>query len=606
MIVYFSAFLPYEALNRANALVKAGATVPDRSISLETVRNPSPMAFYFGVLKGGPSVLSGDTLVVGDSPAETLRVSGTWSHSGPIFVVNDGVLILDGANATIDGNIFVLNRGKVIVDSSFLYFPQRFNYQYGYIIADEGEMIITNSETFFNGFTFGVAVVDSARFVERYVRNRDFTTFGGYGEAPYIEVERTDNVGEIVVGRKGRYVVRHSDTLLLWHRFPPGSVADITFPSYSDTVLHYTFDSTLSSVSGIEYSVLIDTTTGIMWGMMVEDSSNVTVSNSYVRSVGIFFRGSDTLSISGITNGATYTSYTVPVPDRYLHFNNSYVNTFSLYPMDSTVIYARGCIVGEALPLMNSHLEITNSYVDGSGGYLGSTESAFNLAAFTSITTNLQSSGNSILVFAYSAQAGFLGQVVASESSIMVIAQSSTLEYPEVHDHAFAWVSNIKAPAYAPVGASITVRGDAYGEAGPLGSFLRFSSYSLYYQRAGDSVWVPIATDITTPVKDGVLAVWDTEGLLPGTYFLKLKTTVSTGDSISVLKAINLGTMEASERARASGSLKVSGTTVYYPGRYSIYSPSGRLIFSGEGRVRLKRGVYFARVGGRSVRVVLR
>ena len=606
MIVYFSAFLPYEALNRANALAKAGATVPSRNISLETVRNPSPMAFYFGVLKGGPSVLSGDTLVVGDSPAETLRVSGTWSHSGPIFVVNDGVLILNGADATIDGKIFVLNRGKVIVDSSFLYFPQRFNYQYGYIIADEGEVIITNSETFFNGFTFGVVVVDSARFVERYVRNGGFTTFGGYGEAPYIEVERTDNVGEIVVGRKGRYVVRHSDTLLLWHRFPPGSVADITFPSYSDTVLHYTFDSTLSSVSGIEYSILIDTSMGVMWGMMVEDSSNVTVSNSYVRSVGIFFRGSDTLSISGITNGATYTSYTVPVPDRYLHFNNSYVNTFSLYPMDSTIVYARGCIVGEALPLMNAHLEITNSYVDGSGGYLGSTESAFNLAAFTSITTNLQSSGNSILVFAYSAQAGFLGQVVASESSIMVIAQSSTLEYPEAHDHAFAWVSNIKAPAYAPVGASVTVRGDAYGEAGPLGSFLRFSSYSLYYQRAGDSVWVPIATDITTPVKDGVLAVWDTEGLLPGMYFLKLKTTVSTGDSISVLKAINLGTMDVSERARASGSLKVSGTTVYYPGRYSIYSPSGRLIFSGEGRVRLKRGVYFARVGGRSVRVVLR
>ncbi len=606
MLFLLSNVVPYGALNRANALVKAGASVPLRYANVKPYRSSFPASFYFRVLKGGPYTLTGDTIVVGDSPAETLRVSGTWSHSGPIFVINDGVLLFDGASATLDGNLFVLNRGKVIIDSSFIYFPQRFNYQYGYILANEGEVIITNTETFFNGYTFGVAVVDSARFIERYVRNRDFTTFGAFGESPYIEVEYTDNVGEIVVGRKGRYVVRHSDTLLLWHRFPPRCTVSVVFPSPSDTVFHYTFDSTLSSVSGIEYSVLIDTTTGVMWGMTVEDSSSVTVSSSYVRSVGIFFRGSDTLSISGIANGSSYTSYTVPIPDRYLHFNDTYVNTFSLYPMDSAVVYARGCIVGEALPIGHSYLDLTDSYVDGSGGYLGSTENTLNLTTFTSITTNLQATDNSILVFVYSAQAGLFGQVVASGNAIMVIGQSSTLEYPEVYEHAFAWVSNIKTPAYAPVDSVVFVRGDAYGEAGPLGSFLRFTSYSLYYQMAGDSAWVPIVEGVPSQVKDGLLAVWDTRGLPPGMYFLKLKTEVSTGDSISVLKAINLGVVSVSERNTPHDAPHISGTTLYYPGRYRVYSPSGRLLFSGKGEVVLKRGTYFVEVEGKFVRVVLR
>ncbi len=569
-------------------------------------RSAFPLSFYLKALRGDPYPLSGDTLVIGDLPAETLRVSGAWSHSGPIVVVGNGVLIFEGANATIDGSIFVLDRGKVLIDSSFMYFPQRFNYQHGYVIVNGGEVIITNSETFFNGYTLGVAVADSGRFVERHVRNRDFTTFAAFGENPSIEVEYTDNVGEVVVGRKGRYVVRHADTLLLWHRFPPGCTANVSFPSPSDTVFHYAFDSTLSSVSGIDYSVLIDTTVGVMWGMMVEDSSTVTVSNSHVRSVGIFFRGSDTLSVSGITNGTSYTSYTLPVPDRYLHFNDTYVNTFSLYPMDSAVVYARGCIVGEALPMGRAHIELTNSYVDGSGGYLGSTESSLNLTVFSSITTNLQAVDNSVLLFLYSAQAGFFGQVVLSGNAIMVLAQSSTLEYPEVYDHAFAWVSNVKAPAYAPVGAIVSVRGDAYGEAGPLGSFLSFTSYSLYYQMDGDSTWTPIAEDVSTQVKDGVLAVWNTTGLSPGMYFLKLTTKVSTGDSVSVLKVINLGTMAVSERENGRGDLEVSGTTLYYPGRYRVYSPSGRLVFSGGGRVRLGRGVYFVEIGGEMVRVVLR
>jgi len=603
------AFLPYRVLSDANSMLLSGAykiteTFPstDRKVRASTT---SPMKFYKKVLKGDPFILTGDTLIVGDIPAETLRITGTWTYSGTIFVVNDGVLIFDNTNATIDGNLFLMGNGKVMVDSSSLYFPQRFNYQYGIIVAENSEYRITNSETFFNGFVIGVAVVDSARFVERNVRNRDFTTFAAFGDNPYIEAEYTDNVGEIVVGRRGRYVIRHSDTLLIWHRFPPACTVDVVFPSV-DTVYHYVFDSSLVTVSGIDYSILIDTTTGVMWGMMVEDSSSVNIAGSNVRSVGLLFRGSDTTTVSGIVNGSYYTSYTVPLSDRYLHFNNTYVNTFSLYPMDSVLVNVSSSILGEILPMDYANVEVNGVLVDGSGGYLGSSGYSVNITVFSSITTNLQSSENSILIFAYSSQAGVIGQVIAANNSIMAIVQSSLLDYPVVYDRAFAWVSNVRTPGYLPLESSVPVEGDAYGEAGPLGSFLSFSSYSLYYQRSGDTAWVPIVEDVTTPVKDGVLGVWDTHGLTPGTYLLKLKTVVSTGDSVIALRMVNLGTVGVNERENAPLPFRIKGRSLYYPGRYEVYDVRGRRIFSGSGKVTLHRGVYFVKVGERSRKVIVR
>lgn len=605
----FLAFLPYRALSDANSMLLNGAyeitetfTSTDGRINAFTT---FPIEFYAKILKGNTSVLSGDTLIVGDTPAETLRISGAWSYSGTIVVVNDGVLIFDNASATIDGNLLLLGNGKVIVDSSSLYFPQRFNYQYGIVVAENSEYRITNSETFFNGFVIGVAVVDSARFVERNVRNRDFTTFAALGDNPYIEVEYTDNVGEIAVGRGGRYVIRHSDTLLIWHRFPPGCTASVVFPS-GDTVYHYVFDSSLTTVSGIGYSIVIDTTTDVMWGMMVEDSSSVNVAGSNVRSVGLLFRGSDTTSVSGIVNGSYYTSYTVPLTDRYLHFNNTYVNTFSLYPMDSVLVNVSSSIFGEILPMDYANVEVNGVLVDGSGGYLGSSGHSVNITLFSSITTNLQSSESSILLFAYSSQAGIIGQVIATNNSIMAIVQSSLLDYPVVYDGAFAWVSNIRTPGYLPLESSVPVEGDAYGEAGPLGSFLSFSSYSLYYQMSGDTAWVPIVEDVTAPVKDGVLGIWDTHGLTPGTYILKLKTVVSTGDSVVALRVVNLGTVGVDEREDAPLPLRVEGRSLYYPGRYEIYDVRGRRVFSGSGKTTLRRGVYFVKVGENSRKVMVR
>ncbi len=588
LFVMLKGFVPYDRLDSINALVLKGHNM--RLSDVQTNEGASFMIFYKKVLMGewDRDMMPTDTLIIGDTPAETLRITGIWSHDGPIFVMNDGVLIVDNAYITINGNLYILNSGKVLIDSSYVLYPQVYFYQYGIIVAQNGEYVIQNSTTDFGGFTFGTAVMDSARYIERSVINRNFTTLVALGDNPYIEISNTDNVGEIVVSQRGRYIIKNSDTILVWFRMPRGCTVSVSLP-YADTVWHFSFDSTLSGVSGIEYSVIIDTTTSVMWGMIVEDSSYVMLTNSYIRSIGLLFMGRDTVNVSGIVGDNTYSSYTLPVSDRYIYLDNTYVRTFSLYPTDTSVVYVRGSILGEILTMGNSYAEITSSYVDGSGGYLGSSENSVSLSAFVSITANIKSFDNSILFFIYSSQAGLFGQNVASGKSILVIGQSSLLDYPTVYDSAFAWVSNIKSPATAPINSLVDIEGDAYGESGPLGSFLRFVHYSLRYQKLGDSTWYPIIEGVSTPAKDGVLATWNTTGLEPGAYLLSLTTKVSTGDSITVLKVINLTAVNVQEKLV---KLKEGET---------IYDVAGRSISH-----ILKPGIYFIKRGKEFKKVIIR
>ncbi len=70
-------------------------------------------------------------IIIGDTPGETLLITGYFYNAGNVFVINDGVLRLKHADFNLDGNIYVLNKGKLLVDSSYLKFLQNYIYQYG-------------------------------------------------------------------------------------------------------------------------------------------------------------------------------------------------------------------------------------------------------------------------------------------------------------------------------------------------------------------------------------------------------------------------------------------------------------------------------------------
>ncbi|NPB03686.1 MAG: hypothetical protein GXO39_04655 [Thermotogae bacterium] len=590
-----------QGLARLDVLWRKEIVPPPNPSTIMSIRNPN---FPLWALKRDGYVAGSDTLVVGDEPAETLRISGNWNHRGPIFVINDGVILVKGGHMVLEGDLWILQNGKVIIDSSIFEVPQEYPYHHSAIIVHSGSMILSNSTTYFYNFTYGIALSDSAIFHEENVSNGGFITFAAFGEAPTFVAENTRRVGEIVVGRTGSYTVRNSDTVLLWLRSPPRCTLNLSLPT-SDTVFSFSMDSTAPGMSGIEYSLTIDSSTGIVWGLMDEDSSYTIISSSNLAAIGLFFGDHDSMEVSGIVGNTHLSHYVFPLSDRHLELNDVYLHTVSLYALDSSHLQVGGSILGEVLSMYDSHVELENTFVDGSGGYLGSQGNSINLISFSSLNGDLKSTENSILIFAYSMQGGLASGVVAADRSIMIIAQSELQEYPRLYDGAFAWVTTIRCDRVLPIGTNVPIEGDAYAEAGPLGSFLSFSHYSLHYRSLEDSTWYSIAENVPESVKEGILGTWNTADLPPGSYLLKLTTFLNTGDSLPVVRLVNLAPLSVWERGKSPPPFTLTEDGIFLKYRGKIYNPAGRIVGEGKGPIKLPPGVFILEVEGKIYRIAL-
>jgi hypothetical protein len=69
---------------------------------------------------------------------------------------------------------------------------------------------------------------------------------------------------------------------------------------------------------------------------------------------------------------------------------------------------------------------------------------------------------------------------------------------------------------------------------------MNFKNYSVYYQPQGAPTWTQIVNDSTVEFHHANIANWNTNGLTPGNYMLKLKTKNTLGDSVEALRPIYL------------------------------------------------------------------
>ena len=59
-----------------------------------------------------PNISMRGDLVIGDTPAETLSVTGYFYNKGNIVIINDGVLKVKNSDFNLDGDIIIANQGK--------------------------------------------------------------------------------------------------------------------------------------------------------------------------------------------------------------------------------------------------------------------------------------------------------------------------------------------------------------------------------------------------------------------------------------------------------------------------------------------------------------
>jgi hypothetical protein len=487
-----------------------------------------------------PTARPDTDLVVGYPDSnETRVISGTYAHQGRIIVLNNGTLILDSADFTLRGDIFVVNHGTMRVRKGRLTVPQQFAYQYGAQVSNDGRLELDTCQARYGGSSWGVGVTDSAAFTVNACTLRfGFTTVSLLGHAQ-VNYTGSDFGSEYVIFDSSRLHIRRCDTALVWLGFASGSSVDVTLPGADTTLRHWEIHDGMPGVSGIGYAVTLDTMAGVLWGSFPQSGCSVTIRDSRMRTTGLLIPGPDSVYMSGLVNNQQHADYTLPLADRQFRLVNTYLGTWNLYPVDSVRFVLESSVFGEMLAMGALKAVIQNSICDGTGGYVGAEGPSQLFFVLSMIQTQIVSRDRSLVVGAASTVR--FGSVNATDASTMLLMFCTSEFDPRPLDTSVVYLCDYTVPSGAAVETVFPITGTADIQPGPENP-LRFGSYRFSYASAdSQTIWHPIGVAHTTPVHSDTLETWDTHGLAPGPYVLKMTLTNSSGDSIEPTKGVNLG-----------------------------------------------------------------
>ncbi len=508
-----------------------------------------------------PQPLILDTLIVGASTNDTLVITGNWTHTGPIWIFNSGVLIFKNATVIDTGDVYVFGNGKWIADSSSFFFPQTYFYQRSFLVLQNASAHFGNCSMNYSGMSHSLLVADGGIVDWQNMHENDWTTCGLYGHAT-INIHGCNQSGEYIMSDSCTANFVHADTLILWHHLPQTALINYSFPS-GNPVYNYTFNNTVLGVSGINYQVHADSCNDVMWALMPANGSDVTISNSTIRLIGAWFERGDTTSAYGVFNNSNYTNFTAPLADRNLHLINTSVQTWSFYVFDSSQVSIDSCQLGEIGTQQRANVIANQTLADGTGGYFWATDSSFTFATNSISYNTCRSEKKGFFILSYSWMP-FVAPTAINNSNLVCV-QNNLVADPVPYDGSVAWLLNIEGPDTASINSTFPVNGSAWINQGPQGNPVDFASYSLYYQYpAVSSTWYPIVVDSAIEISHNALADWNTYGLIPGTYILMGVLKSNFNDSVEGLRLIQL-----LPNALSVHEIDLQNTTAIYPNPFS-------------------------------------
>ncbi len=482
-------------------------------------------------------------IIIGDEPAETLNITGSFNHHGNIFIINDGVLIVRNADFNLDGDIYAMHQGYADFDSSNINFIQHYIYHHLIALGDSARVSIKNSITSFRGYPFNVSVQGNSNLSMNNIINNDWIT-AVVANSANADLRSVDLTGEWLFINDCHAEFRDVDYLLTWYFFEDSTIVDFAFPQV-DTLYNFHFDSTLPNVTNVGYSVVIDSSTQCMWAAIPLRGSDIIIRDSQLRVTGLMFEGADSFDLSGLVNGLHYNDWTLPVNDRNYRLINTDLQTWNLYPNDSSYVYLHNSIFGELCGFSNSYSVIENAFCDGSGGHIEASHNAIVFSVLSSIMADVITKQRGLCFMGYCSMPW--GMIWATGASIMIIVNCQFPEDPVVSDTSIVFVGGISGPSTAEVDDTVNVTGSAWIDVGPYQP-LDFWFYRMFYREINDSNWLAIGDTHFTEVRRSVLDQWITVGLNPATYELRLVLKDNVGDSIEAFKQVRLNPSMISEK----------------------------------------------------------
>lgn len=470
-----------------------------------------------------------DLIVGAVDPDEVVTITGDYYLYGDVYIYNNGILNLDGANFQMDGDIFIMGHGHLNVQGGIFTIIQEYIYEHNAILAENGSITFSGMEFHSSNQSWSIGMTDSSQYTLENTEIADGFITTGLMAASNATITNTDTAGEFLCFGDNSIDFRDCDFILMWMVLPDSSVVDVALPT--DSPLNdFTFSEDEPGIENIPYSVTIGNCTNVNWGLISITGSDAVFRDSDFRAVGLLFNDPDSIVVRNLSNDSHHADDVVDVPDRNLRLINSHVQTWNLYASTVSNITVSNCVFGEMLTQDSSRAFITNSVCDGTGGYLGAFNQSFMLIAGSLIKSQVISRHSAVLV---SAVSGLLGsEIDADESSIMFLANSTRFVEPEAHTSAVI-LEGFLPIIEGSVESLIPIPGTARILSGPENP-LPLMGYSVKYaQASGIPVWYATDGFHANPVINDTLAWWNTTGLQPGDYAMQLTLYLSAEDSIS-------------------------------------------------------------------------
>lgn len=477
-----------------------------------------------------------EDLIIGwEDPYEEVTITGEYFLDGKIIILNQGRLNLLDADFKLKGDIVVADSGRFNIQGGT--FTVLAEYLYQYSITSVGNSVVSfdSTEISINGQSWNVAFMENSRFTVHDTHFKDGITAGLLGNAE-VDILRS-NPFEWVIFDNATVNVSQGGPHIFWFAFPDSSKASLSFPD-GGFVTHFSISEN-DSISGIGYSFDMDSTVDVWWGLILQEGSDVTVRDSFLRTTGIMAEEGDSLEITGLVNDQYYEDFTAPISDRSFNLINTTLETWNVYPWGIQKLSLNNSIIGELGTAESTETTVEYSMVDGSGGYVFTGGSSFTRFFISSVSSHIISRGRSVQLHYFSSM--LMGDIIATDASMMVFIHSLSEQIPEARDTSLIVEMAVMSPEDAFVGRSVPIVGTAVVSGGPVFP-IDLHSYRLDYGIGNDpEEWIQIGSVHTEEVRNDVLEIWNTHGLEPGEYVLRMNVFLSEKDSLEAYRWVSLG-----------------------------------------------------------------
>ncbi len=479
-------------------------------------------------------------LIVGYPDSNEVRIiRGSYTLDGRIIIVNNGTLILDTCQFTHRGDMYVFNNGKMIVQSGSYTVLQQYAYTYNALITGNGELNFLNTTISFNGQSWGIGFVDSARYnVQNVTLNNGFTTNSMLGKSR-VNIRNTNVAGEFLISDSCYATFNKVGFILIWLYFPDSSRVDLRLPKSDSSYLHhYEIKPNSPGVQGIRYTMIVDSSNNVNWGTIPLKGSDAKIRSSRLRTTGLIIPGSGNQEINGLINNSTYYNYYLPLTDRSYYLDSTRVFTWNIYVVDSVNFTLRNSVFGEAITWGEPHVWIESSICDGTGGYIGAFDSSQMILVRSTVNTQTISGVHAFII---GVESNFrVGAINSTRMSLMVFYNSFYDIRPVANDTSFIFIGLINPPSNATINRIIPITGTAVTINGPFNP-VRFLYYRLLYGPGQNPTeWYQIGNIHYAPVENDTLERWNTNGLSVGWYTLRLIVRNTSGDTLDVYRNVYL------------------------------------------------------------------